>query len=198
MVGLSFFDPNAYQNVTFEQDEGTLNVQLLTSESHEMMNTITENPVESGSNVTDHVQKNPRKYMISGFFSDAAVNIFDLNVFFNSRMSQAWAYMEALWESANPITIRTKFTTLENMILESLSVPRDKGTGNAFVFNATFKEIRVVDTEAVAAAVPQKVTPNVPQASANINQGKQAGQTPSSSSSSQAGSLLSRLLGVGL
>jgi len=198
MAGLSFFDPKSYKHVVFTQDEGSLTVQLLTNESHEMTNTITDNPVESGSVVNDHVQRNPRRYSISGFFSDAAVNILDLNALFNSRMSKAWSYMQTLWESGTTITIRTKYTTLENMILESLSVPRDKGTGNAFVFSATFKELRVVDTEAAAVAVPQTVTTDVPQASTNVNQGKQAASTPSPSVIEDGASVLGDLTGLKL
>jgi hypothetical protein len=87
---------------------------------------------------------------------------------------------------------------LENMILESLSVPRDKGTGNAFVFSATFKELRVVDTEAAAVAVPQTVTTDVPQASTNVNQGKQAASTPSPSVIEDGASVLGDLTGLKL
>lgn len=194
---MSFFDPKAYKQVSFTQDDSTFNLTCLTQESHDLTNAITDNPVETGSSVVDHVQRQPRKYTLSGLVSDAPVTLLDLADAFSSRMTKAYNYMEALWESGNPVTIKTKFKTLENMVLESLSVPRSRQTGNAFSFSATFKEVTVVDTEAsTVSPVSKKATAK--QAAPNENKGKQATQAPSTAGGSSFGSILSNLTGVGL
>lgn len=44
-------------------------------------------------------------------------------------------------------SIRTRYHTYENMIVTNLSFPRDRHTGDAIVFSASFREIRTVQTE---------------------------------------------------
>lgn len=43
--------------------------------------------------------------------------------------------------------IITKYNTYKNMVVKSLSFPRDRRTGDALQFSATFKQIRIVETK---------------------------------------------------
>lgn len=44
-------------------------------------------------------------------------------------------------------TIVTKYRVYKNMVVKSLSFPRDRTTGDALRFSASFKEIRIVETK---------------------------------------------------
>ena len=56
---------------------------------------------------------------------------------------------EEIYEKSIPITIVTSIKTYTNMIMESLSVPRNSRNANSLEFKATFKEIRIIKSEVV-------------------------------------------------
>ena len=57
--------------------------------------------------------------------------------------------LEYIYEESIPLMITTSIKTYTNMIMESLSIPRNSRNANALEFKATFKEIRIVESEVV-------------------------------------------------
>ena len=56
---------------------------------------------------------------------------------------------EIIYEGSIPVMITTSIKTYTNMIMESLSIPRNSRNANSLEFKATFKEIRIVESEVV-------------------------------------------------
>ena len=64
-------------------------------------------------------------------------------------------YLEQLDETKEPVTVSTPFKVYDNMVLESLDMPRDKNTGDALRFTATFRQIRVVKNTRRRVSIPR-------------------------------------------
>lgn len=133
---------------------------------------ITDYPIESGSSIADHRKINPDTIEIEGIVSGSplvAVSTSEdaealglkgdgLSVSqpsAPSAMQSAHDLLLDLHQKGRWVTIVTEFRTHENMLLESLEIPRDAKTGIAFDFTATFKQVTVVTTS--AAALPADV-----------------------------------------
>jgi hypothetical protein len=57
--------------------------------------------------------------------------------------------LEYIYEENIPLMITTSLKTYTNMIMESLTVPRNSRNANSLEFSASFKEIRIVENEVV-------------------------------------------------
>src|SRR5690606_1988974 len=69
----------------------------------------------------------------------------------------AFARLLAIRDAREPVTIETSLRVFENMVLQSLSVPRSAQTGDALRFRATFQQIQLVTNERtmIEVAVPR-------------------------------------------
>ena len=160
------------------------------SEEHKTSCDMTENPVEDGAKITDHVQLKPAELVIEGVITDTPLGyavigniqniVRSVSTLFgkNARSVDAYNDLIALQKSRRPFTVVTGLKRYESMILTELSVPRTIDTGKAIHFRAVMKEIRIVKSKTStlsnttnnslakkAKNAGQKVTDAVPQAS---------------------------------
>ncbi len=124
------------------------------TESHTFDSTVTEHPIEEGSDVTDHVRVRPDRVSIEGIVSNTPIGevkaIRDSESPFAGEIlpaPDAYAYLKQIRANREPVTVDTSLEKYENMILTSLVVPQNAQTGDAFRFRATFQEIQIVKTE---------------------------------------------------
>lgn len=146
-----------------------IEVDCTLSESYSYEADVTDFEVEVGSKISDHRRTNPVEFSISGIISDTpfpdesldqaraqAQANFDGNIALltdNAVISKnAFNRLEALYQRGDaddePVTfsIVTKFRTFDSMVVKSLKISRESGTGLALPFTATFKQIRFVQT----------------------------------------------------
>ncbi len=109
---------------------------------------VTEHPVEQGSNIADHTRPKPDRLTIDAIVSNTPINttqrtrvVEAFGVSFTSSSLQdsrqgaagyaetAYAKLVELKDKGLPITVVTQIRTYDDMILTSLSVPRDSKTG---------------------------------------------------------------------
>lgn len=57
--------------------------------------------------------------------------------------------LEYIYEENIPLMITTSLKTYTNMIMESLTVPRNSRNANSLEFSASFREIRIIESEVV-------------------------------------------------
>lgn len=57
--------------------------------------------------------------------------------------------LEYIYEENIPLMITTSIKTYTNMIMESLNIPRNVRNANSLEFSASFREIRIVESEVV-------------------------------------------------
>lgn len=143
------------------------------SEEHAFAAEVTAHPVEKGADVADHIRPQPVVVSIEGVVSDTPMlGLADRRGDRDSSgrfqylpSNDALAWLKAIRDRAEPITIETSIGLYENMLMESLSIPQTAAGGGALRFRASFKQLRVVTNERVQVRV------ELPKAAKKVNRG---------------------------
>lgn len=150
-------------------------IDVAESEEHTFENDVTEHPVESGADITDHVRARAIVVTVEGIVSDTPLEALARRrnelveiggETFAKPSEEAFARLLEINDSREPITIETSLKTYSDMVLQSLSAPRNAGTGEALRFSATFKQVRLVTSERTTVLV------SVPRGKKKINRGQ--------------------------
>lgn len=107
---------------------------------------VTSYPVESGANVSDHVQIRNNTFTLSGMITETPIRLMHdmlhsagVN---GTRVSQAITYLDQIFEERQPIILITEHRVYENVILKGISY--DYQTDYAMQFDLDFEQIRLV------------------------------------------------------
>ncbi len=190
-------------------------VDVSVQEQHLKTNEVTENPVEDGAKITDHVQIKPAQLTIEGVISDTPLgyavieNIQGLvrsaeNLFGGySRAINAYNDLVALMDSRQPFTVTTSLKSYDNMVFTELEVTRTKDTGRSIHFRGVMKQIRIVSSKTTtgspAASVSDTASPTIDagqQVTAPIPAEDPLGDGSSAVSGPSQGSILQRGFGT--
>lgn len=120
---------------------GLVVMDAVLSEDHQYSSRVTSYPIESGTQISDHIIKEPEIVTINGVVSDTPINIFAP---FN-RSINAFERLVQVYNNREPITVITGIKTYLNMVMTNLSVPRNFQSGQSLNFNITLQKI-FVDT----------------------------------------------------
>ena len=112
---------------------------------------ITSYPVESGAEVSDHVQIKNNTFKLSGIISETPVRL-EKDLLYSAgvngtRISQAIEYLDKMFDSRQPITLVTEHKVYENVILSGISY--DYKSEYAMQFDLEFEQIRLVSKATV-------------------------------------------------
>lgn len=124
-------------------------------ETHNFQSTLTQNPVQEGAAINDHVYQQPPTFTWDVGVSDCR-GIIRNGTF--QRSADAFQVLQGFWAKADTLTISTEFNTYHNMLVKSVNVVRDKNTMNAMRATVVFQQIVV--TSAVSITISQKSTSN--------------------------------------
>ena len=107
---------------------------------------ITSYPVESGAEVSDHVQIKNNTFKLSGIITETPVKL-EKDLLYSAgvngtRISQAIQYLDQIFDSRQPITLVTEHKVYENVILFGISY--DYKSEFAMQFDLEFEQIRLV------------------------------------------------------
>lgn len=108
-----------------------LTTGVVNSEDVTRSSTITDNPVEGGSNIQDHVFHQPLSFQISGVAINGADTI--------SALSK-------MWKTGDIITY-TGRNRIENLVIQQLRSTHDAPHKTGFSFTATLKQITMGSSE---------------------------------------------------
>ncbi|ENZ8140832.1 phage baseplate protein [Klebsiella aerogenes] len=107
---------------------------------------ITSYPVESGAEVSDHVQIKNNTFKLSGIITETPVRL-EKDLLYSAgvngtRISQAIEYLDKIFDGRQPITLVTEHKVFENVILSGISY--DYKSEFAMQFDLEFEQIRLV------------------------------------------------------
>jgi len=143
-VGIIFGRQRTGAEIAGFELDATLN------ERHERSAQITEDPIESGSLMSDHVIRDQRRVTIEGLVTDQPVIPFDSERSADGRdfptKYDAFEQLDELWKNAEPFDIVTAYGEYENMVIERLEMPRQQES-DALQFTIEAKQIRFVEPE---------------------------------------------------
>lgn len=155
MIGL-YFGGRQYKTL-FGNEFGNIELDANLEEVHEWSAEATENPVEEGAPVSDHVIEKSDKLRIRGFVSDSPtsdtmitriVGLYNGKTLDN-RTQTVFDTLQTLIKTKEPIVVYTKHRIYDEMVLTGVNIPRSPGVGEAIEFTAEFVHIRKVRTQTV-------------------------------------------------
>lgn len=136
----------------------TVELDIIVSEGAVTTARVTENPVEFGANVNDHIIIEPMTFSVAGIVSNISAGTLGQistipNAFSQStsRAKEAWDALLELQVNRRPFLLVQGLKEYNNVIILSLSEAQDKDTANGLFFTATMKEIIFIGSEIVTA-----------------------------------------------
>lgn len=107
---------------------------------------VTSYPVESGADVSDHVQIKNNTFTLSGMITETPIRLMRDMLYSagvnGTRISQAITYLDQIFDARQPIILITEHRVYENVILKGISY--DYQSEFAMQFDLEFEQIRLV------------------------------------------------------
>jgi hypothetical protein len=148
-------------------------------EDHNSDLEVTDNPIETGSLVSDHAFMKPLRLSITAGVS--AVLLPSGNPDFGTgdeRPTTAYELLSLLQQEREPFDVQTGLRIYENMMCLNFGAQQTKDSAGIFYFTANLREVLIVDTETTTYP-PRKSGATAQQASKTKNKGEQQGKTDS-------------------
>lgn len=125
--------------------------------SHQIQRTATAtmHPIESGSKISDHVQLDPVVVTVTGFVSNNPVTFLSFGLVPQQDQTRSKSAYDALvqtFDNKELVQVQSELEVFDDMVMTSLTVPRDRTNFNALQFTATFQKIKRVGTLVVELA----------------------------------------------
>lgn len=166
-------------------------VDAAVRETHQYPSEVTSHPVEDEADFTDHVLNRPTTLIVEGIVSDTPIGVVaSLRGDGALPSDDALAKLLEIRGRREPIRIVSSLGIHDNMVMQSLVIPRTAATGDALRFTATFRQIQLVTNERTTVPV------DPPRAAREVRRGSKASksekdtETPISSEKQQEASIL--------
>jgi hypothetical protein len=130
---------------------GGVQVDVSLRETHSSTKTISDSPVEVGSDISDHVKKSPDEVSIDGVLSDLPSSLISLaeQEISGNTAEKRYAELLDLVSNADSFELVTGLRVYSNMVFTAFSVDRDNSSGGVIRFKATMREIEFAQSETV-------------------------------------------------
>src|SRR5579859_3869773 len=164
-----------YQKTPTTLDSITVDATL--SETPQYESETTDHPVEVGFNITDHVRPQPTVLTLECIISNTSIVTKDTvgrdaanqqgiqairsggaavtqdpTVDAGSIVRIAFEQLKNIRDTGKLISVNSRFQQYNNMVIKSLSFPREPANGDLLRFSITLKEIKIVQNKTVKAA----------------------------------------------
>lgn len=131
---------------------GDILLDCVVRESHPLSSQVTENPVEEGANIADHIIPNPRELVIDGIITNTPARILGgqaENLVRGDGLKNyaqlGFEALEKIYTERKTVTVQGRFKKYTDMAMVSAPIDRGKRTGKGSIrFTATFRQIRKV------------------------------------------------------
>lgn len=137
----------------FETAQGNYLFDAYFNINHESTLSITEHPIQTGANISDHAFMQPNQLSFEVGMSDVMKDVSNSNyVSFSSdatRSINAYKILRQLQSDRVPINLYTKLWDYKNMLIETISAPDTNETAYALKASVILKEIFVASVTTV-------------------------------------------------
>lgn len=154
-------------------------------EVHSQENQITDHPVESGSDITDHVIRRPERLQLQGIVSGTPINLVSVGPLAEARPQAAFEELSRLRREGELVTVTTSLKIYPDMLIEALTVERSTGQGRALHFSLQLRQVNTVASQRLLIQEPDNPTD-----AKEISQGTRPTTAPSSGQSGRSQSAL--------
>lgn len=149
-----------------------LQIDIVSSEIIELPSETTDNPIESGAEVTDHIINKPTTLrMVCQIGGSTLLNFAD-------RRLEGYEALKKLRDDKLPVTVVSGLETFSNMLINNISIDRNLQNASVLQFSIEFKQAKIVSSQRVdvSSKVSAKKEPKTKdRASSTQNKGKVQG-----------------------
>lgn len=118
-------------------------IDIVSSEVIELPSETTDNPIESGSEVTDHIINKPILLrMICQIGGSTLLN-------FTDRKLEGYEALKKLRDDKQPVTVVSGLETFSNMLINNISIDRNLQNASVLQFQIEFKQAKIVSSQRV-------------------------------------------------
>lgn len=160
--------------------------------THDFAAESTQFPVESGSVISDHIINKPKTLQIHGVVTNSPLVLDDVDP---ARMLNTFDKLMDIRDNKYLVTVVTEFGLYENMVMNSLSLPRNAAVGDSLDFSASFGQIEIVSSKFVT--LPNVSNSKKSIAQNTIDKSKTPTQEASAGQKTWLASLTDSLAGAG-
>ena len=156
--------PLGQQLLYIKYNVGGLFLDAFLKVVHTLNLTVTQHPVETGANISDHAYIEPAQLQISFLMSDCATSIIPGQFGdWSSRSVSAFQALRQIQLQRVPVQITTRLNVYQNMLITSLLPTEDNTTCHGLRGTCTLQEIFVATVQTVqikVSANPQTTDSN--------------------------------------
>jgi hypothetical protein len=172
---------------------GTFVVDAFLAEHYNFSNSVTDIPVEEGSNIADHIVEDQDVISVEAFIGNTAFEVItkDGNSVSNleapdrmARVRQAYQELKKLVKAKKTLDVVLGLETFTGMAITSFTIDREAETGANLPFSMEFKKIKIVhsDTAKINASTTSAAPAGAGDQTANTtNAGPSGTQQPDNS-----------------
>lgn len=120
-----------------------LQIDIVSSEVIELPSETTDNPIESGSEVTDHIINRPILLrMVCQIGGSTLLN-------FTDRKLEGYEALKKLRDDKLPVTVVSGLETFSNMLINNITIDRNLQNASVLQFQIEFKQAKIVSSQRV-------------------------------------------------
>lgn len=153
-VGLLF--EAGKSTASFENDLFSMDFDANLSEGHSWSNDVTTNPVERGSEISDHIRRMPDQLTLVGMVTNTPINLLTKNKEGDviddqseNRVDDRLGILQNIMNKNQLVQVYTKYLVYPDMAITSIDFTRDASNTNSLIFTIQFKNVRIVSTQTV-------------------------------------------------
>ena len=120
-----------------------LQIDIVSSEIIELPSETTDNPIESGSEVTDHIINKPIILrMVCQIGGSTLLN-------FTDRKLEGYEALKKLRDDKLPVTVVSGLETFSNMLINNITIDRNLQNASVLQFQIEFKQAKIVSSQRI-------------------------------------------------
>lgn len=120
-----------------------LEIDIVSSEVIELPSETTDNPIESGAEITDHIINRPILLrMVCQIGGSNLTNWTD-------RKIEGYEALKRLRDDKQPVTVVSGLETFTNMLINNISIDRNLQNASVLQFQIEFKQAKIVSSQRV-------------------------------------------------
>jgi hypothetical protein len=146
----------AFQYQVPKKQIGTFVVDAFMAEHYQFSNSVTDIPVEEGSNIADHIVEDQDVISVEAFIGNTAFEVItkDGNSVSNlespdrmKRIIQSYQALKKLVKDKKLLSVVLGLETFTDMGITSFTIDRDVETGANLPFTMEFKKLKIVHSD---------------------------------------------------
>ena len=163
-----------------------LQIDIVSSEVIDLPSETTDNPIESGSEITDHIINRPIMLrMVCQIGGSTLLN-------FTDRKLEGYEALKKLRDDKQPVTVVSGLETFSNMLINNINIDRNLQNASVLQFQIEFKQAKIVSSQRVDVSNNVSATKE-PQtkdrATSTQNKGKVQGVNDTTTSTTTSGTV---------